>query len=390
MGILVANIVAFGQPFSAYMYPQAWIGETGDPQGWLWIAQFVLIDGKMRALFAMLFGAGLYLFMERAWARGQTRWLQAWRLLVLLGFGLLHYYFFWQGDILSLYGMCGLVALLMLKLSVKRQMGIGVTGYVFGAVLLLALMVPLSYVADSSESDDPGLVEFQEDLEQQKVQTLEREGELAELKREGSFANLAAYRLTERTFDPFVNAWVFVFECVPLMLIGAALYRIGFFSGGVAPADLKKWGWIATIGGGLAFLGIGLWAQSGGFTYYGTLAAFVGWAPVPRLAMALGMAALLVAYSPAWTGWFAKRVRAAGKVAFTNYIGTSVVMMFIFHGWAFGLFGELSRPQLYLATLLGCALMLVWSKPWLDHFRYGPLEWLWRCLTYRQLFALRR
>ena len=60
------------------------------------------------------------------------------------------------------------------------------------------------------------------------------------------------------------------------------------------------------------------------------------------------------------------------------------------HGWALGLFGELNRPQLYLVTALTWVLMLAWSKPWLDRYRYGPLEWLWRCLTYRQLFALKR
>lgn len=149
MGILVANIVAFGQPFSAYLYPAAWIGGSGDPDGWLWIAQFVLIDGKMRVLFTILFGAGMYLFMERAWARGQTRWLQAWRLLVLLAIGLIHFFFVWQGDILAFYGMCGLAVLPLIKLSVNRMLGVGVTAYFVGALLLAAVMGPLGYIADT-------------------------------------------------------------------------------------------------------------------------------------------------------------------------------------------------------------------------------------------------
>lgn len=390
MGILFANIVAFGQPFSAYMYPTAWLGESGDPDGWLWVAQFVLIDGKMRALFTVLFGAGLYLFMERAWARGQTLWLQTWRLVVLLAFGLLHFFLLWRGDILALYGMCGLLVVPMLRLSVKRQLGIGATAYVFGAALFLAMMASLSFVADTGPHDDPGLVEFQEGLVTSKNETLGEDAEVTKLKQDGSFTDLVAHRLKENTFDPFVGVWFLLLECVPLMLIGAALYRSGFFSGSVEPNELKKWGWRGVTGGGLASLGIALWVKSGGFTYYGTLAAFVGWAPIPRIAMGLGMAALLVAYSPAWTGWFAIRVRAAGRTAFTNYLGTSVVMLFVMHGWALGLFGELNRPQLYLVTLLTCGLMLAWSKPWLDRYRYGPLEWLWRCLTYRQMFANKR
>jgi uncharacterized protein len=153
---------------------------------------------------------------------------------------------------------------------------------------------------------------------------------------------------------------------------------------------MKLWGWAGLLLGGLVHLGIGLVMQDGGFTYYGTLAAFVGWAPLPRLAMTLGLAALLVAYSPGWTGWLAERVRAAGRAAFTNYLGTSIVMLFIMHGWALGLFGQLNRPELYLLTLAMWMLMLAWSKPWLERHRYGPLEWLWRCLTYRKAFPLKR
>ena len=65
-------------------------------------------------------------------------------------------------------------------------------------------------------------------------------------------------------------------------------------------------------------------------------------------------------------------------------------MMLIFYPWAGGLWGELTRPELYLVVALGWAVMLGWSKPWLARFRYGPLEWLWRCLTYGRLFPLRK
>ncbi|UAB79661.1 DUF418 domain-containing protein [Erythrobacter sp. SCSIO 43205] len=390
MGILVANIVAFGQPFSAYTYPSAWIGGSGDPDGWLWIAQFVLIDGKMRVLFTLLFGAGVYLFMERAWGRGQTRWLQAWRLLILLAIGLIHFFFLWQGDILALYGMCGLGVLPLLKLSLKRMMGIGVTAYVVGALILGAIMAPLGFMADSPARGEAGMVEFQDALATGKAQTLEKDAALSKLKLEGSYGEIVAHKLSENTFDPFINAWLIVFECIPMMLIGMALYRMGFFSGGVPPSDLKKWGWIGLLIGALGNLAIALYVQGAGFSYYSTISAFFGLSPFPRAIMALGIAALLVAYSPAWSGWLAVRIRAAGRAAFTNYLGTSVVMVFLMHGWALGLYGELSRPELYLVVLACWAVMLAWSKPWLERYRYGPLEWLWRCLTYRQVFPLKR
>jgi uncharacterized protein len=111
MGILAGNIVAFGQPFDAYMYPAAFKVDAGDPGGWMWIVQFILIDGKMRGLFTLLFGAGMYLFMEKAWARGATRKLQAWRLAILMAFGMIHFFFIWPGDILFYYALFGFIAL---------------------------------------------------------------------------------------------------------------------------------------------------------------------------------------------------------------------------------------------------------------------------------------
>ena len=77
-------------------------------------------------------------------------------------------------------------------------------------------------------------------------------------------------------------------------------------------------------------------------------------------------------------------------MAFSNYLGTSILMLFVFHGFALGLYGELTRPQLYIVMVVAWIIMLAWSKAWLSAFRFGPLEWLWRCLTYGKLFPIRR
>ena len=111
---------------------------------------------------------------------------------------------------------------------------------------------------------------------------------------------------------------------------------------------------------------------------------------LPRLPVVLGLAAVLAVVGARASGWLAERVSAAGRAAFTNYLGTSVLMLFVFHGWGGGLFGALGRTELYLVMAANWLVMLAWSKPWLDRFRFGPLEWLWRCLTYWRLFPLRR
>ncbi|MBA3862408.1 MAG: hypothetical protein C0517_00505 [Erythrobacter sp.] len=391
MGILAANIIAFGQPFEAYMYPSAFLTDPGDPNGWMWIAQFVAIDGKMRGLFTLLFGAGIYLFMEKAWARGATRGLQAWRLAILMVFGMVHFFFIWPGDILFYYALFGFVVLACLKWSIKTQLWVGLAGYMLGVLIYAAMFTTTWAIADTSFGEiSPELAEARAGMVAGIDETLARGDVPNAAIAAGDYGTLVMHRLTEQWSEPLNNAMLFGLETLPLMLIGVALYRLGFFNGAIGRAKLLRWGWICVIAGGLAHLAIGLVIQAGGFTFYGTLAAYIGWSPLPRLWMILGLAALLVAYAPSATGWLGERIRAAGRAAFTNYLGTSILMMLVFHGWALGLFGELNRPQLYIVVLLAWAVMLAWSKPWLDRFRYGPLEWFWRSLTYRTVFPLRK
>jgi len=170
-----------------------------------------------------------------------------------------------------------------------------------------------------------------------------------------------------------------------------ALYRLGLFEGGVDRRKLRRWAWIGVVGGALLTLPLGLWAMAAGFPLMLTQFVFNGAPALFHLAMVLGLVALLSLWAPrAAATWLGSRFVAAGRTAFSNYIGSSLVMMLVFQGWAGGLYGELHRGGLLLIVLATWVLMLAWSKPWLSRYRYGPLEWLWRCLTYRQRFALRR
>lgn len=390
MGILGANIIAFGQPFSAYIFPEAFLVPVNDPGGWLWIAQLVLVDGKMRGLFSLLFGAGMYLFMEKAWEKGLDRRLQFKRLCWLLVFGLIHFFFIWRGDILTLYAIVGMFALLCLRWSAKTQLVVGLLGYLVGAIMFASMMVPMYFIAETPMGEQAIYAETRAGAEEQKQHTLEDDGIDDGFKISGDYAGLTVHRFETHWFDPFGGVLMFFLETFPLMLLGIALYRFGLFSGGMDPGRMRLWGWLGVLAGGACHVAIGLWVKTTGFTYWGTLAGFMGLAMLPRLAMVLGLAALLALYGARATGWLGQRVSAAGRTAFSNYLGTSVVMLFVFHGWALGLYGKLDRPQLYLVVALTWIMMLLWSKLWLARFRYGPLEWLWRCLTYGRIFPLRR
>jgi uncharacterized protein len=180
-------------------------------------------------------------------------------------------------------------------------------------------------------------------------------------------------------------------ETLPLMWLGMALYKTGFLTGALDSAVYRRWA-VRLVPAGLALsllIGLAVW-QLG----LGVIAAFNGllaWSLIPRLMLTVGYAALLVlaVRALADTALLA-RVAAAGQAAFTNYLGTSIVMTTIFYGYGLGLFGTVSRAQLWLFMLGGWALMLLWSKPWLARYRYGPLEWLWRSLARAQVQPMRR
>ncbi|MXP31509.1 DUF418 domain-containing protein [Erythrobacter jejuensis] len=391
MGILAANIVAFGQPFSAYMYPDAFTVPHSATEDWLWVGQFVLIDSKMRGLFSLLFGAGMMLFMEKAWARGATRWLQARRLFWLGLFGLIHYFLIWRGDILFSYACCGMLALLFLKVSAKWQLRLGILGYLLGAVMYGSMMGFL-YMASETDAarSDPQMAEMVTQLETDKQDQLADGVIQTELISSGDYPGWVNHMWVEHASDLGFFIFLWLFETLPLMLMGMALYRMGLFSGGFDPTKQRMWGWAGVLSGGALSLWLALWIKGEGLTFYGTQSAMVGFSFLPRVFMILGLAALLALYGPKAVGWLGERISYAGRAAFTNYLGTSIVMLFVFHGWALGLFGKLGRIELYGVMLLAWALMLLWSKPWLERFRYGPLEYLWRCLTYMRVFPLRK
>src|SRR5690606_32628768 len=134
LGILFANITAFGHPMLAYFWPAALPGGGTEADGWVWLFQFVFVDGKFRGLFTLLFGAGMYLFMERVWARGGSQGVQGRRLFWLMLFGLAHFYLLFVGDILFLYAVSGFAALVALRWAAGTQLWVGLLWYVAGSM----------------------------------------------------------------------------------------------------------------------------------------------------------------------------------------------------------------------------------------------------------------
>lgn len=382
LGILGANIIAFGQPFVAYYWPGGFATPPRASDPWLWAAQAILIDGKMRGLFTLLFGAGLALFADRSAARGASGLLQVRRLAWLFVFGLAHYYLAWRGDILTLYALCGLFALVAVRWSAIQQFALGGMLYLFGAVASAAT-IGAAYGAGDG---DPASGNLAASVASQQTDGAAEIAAAAS----GLWVDYVAHAVIEHRWQWFDSLLFSFLETVPLMLIGMGMYRAGVFSARFDATRQLRWG-SAAVGLGMVLTAlVAASAVIGGLSYAATLFAVEGAGAVARIPMVLGLAVLLAAYGARAKGWLGDRLVAAGRMAFSNYLGTSLLMLFVFQAPGLRLFGQFDRPALYGVMLAGWVLMLAWSAPWLARYRYGPLEWLWRCLTYGRWFPLRR
>jgi uncharacterized protein len=137
--------------------------------------------------------------------------------------------------------------------------------------------------------------------------------------------------------------------------------------------------------------GLAAWMIMARYDRITALAIFFFWGAIPRMMLTIGYAAALILIIQRYHEHpMLTHVAAAGRAAFSNYLGTSIVMTTIFYGYGFGLFGHVGRAGLWVFVLGAWAVMLFWSKPWLMKFHYGPLEWLWRSLARGQMQTMQR
>ncbi|MGJ3625904.1 DUF418 domain-containing protein [Sphingomonas sp. MMS24-JH45] len=375
MGILLANIVAFGLPEAAYFSPLAWGGSTGADRV-AWFFNFVLVEGRMRGLFSLLFGASMLLVIERAEAAGGSgATVHLSRMFWLFVIGCVHLYFFWWGDILAHYALIGAVAFLFHRLGVR-------TLVLLAAAALLSSMVQgaggaLALFASAPRATPAQVAVWDGFAYGFGVPPAAHlAAEIAALR--GGFVDGLAWRWAV-VLDPLRFAQFVGPETLSAMLLGMAAWRSGFLTGGwprrrYVAVSISRIG-AATLGYGV----MGALTMARGFR--SALFVFLGMNLVSapfRLAGTLGYAALLVLLLH---GRETGALAAVGRMAFSNYLGTTMLMDLVFCGWGLGMFARLDRASLYLLVPPVWALMLWWSPWWLRRYAYGPLEWAWRSLA---------
>ncbi len=364
LGILLVNINVFALPLEDADAPYG-LGYRGPIDAVTFAGVGIAAQGKFMSLFALLFGAGVTLMVDRRRQRGEpTAGLHYRRIAALAGLGFIHGLFIWFGDILLPYALCGalLYPLLLLPPKWATRAALIAWAVALAGALLFGLLI---FWLESFSTEAESAAIFADEVE------LMRGGLLDVM--EVRFV----YWLVFMVLFPFLTLpWV-----TALMLTGAVALRGGWVTGQRPPADYRR---LLAVG-----LAIGLPVAA--------LRILVSFTADPAVAEALWMPLNLIDAAALAAAWLAlvmlacrlevlgraRRVLAAvGRMALTNYLAQSVLCTLLFYGYGLGLFASLSRTALLMVVLGVWTVQLLWSPWWLARRPRGPIEAAWRRVTY--------
>lgn len=376
LGILAVNAIYFAAPWQTALDPTLPpIAITG-ATAWTWALMHVLFEYKFITLFSLLFGASLVMVGGEGDDRARGAVLVR-RLLWLLLFGLIHALAIWYGDILVVYALTGLIVMTARSWHPRALIVAGVALYL--AALVLQHMLAL--VWDAVPPDQAGAIRAQ----MAAIFTPPPE-ELARVQAAYQGGFIAALQQNVSTWLSFMSNGLLslMVRTAGVMLIGMALFKLGFLSGR-APA----WLYLVSVMLGAGALGVIGWQASINYAarFEVMHMATVGLLPNAALSIfvAIAYASACILLVKVGVRLLTRPLAAVGRMAFSNYIAQSLIMTTLFwSGRGFGLYGEVDRIGLWAIVLAVWALQLIWSPLWLRRFEMGPLEWVWRRLSYAQ------
>lgn len=364
LGIFIMNMPSFSQSLFAQT-----------EGGWVTALRDLLVGGKFNALFALLFGIGFALQLKRLeasepWRAGRI-YLR--RLVVLMVLGLLHASWFWSGDVLFVYSVLGLGLLLLRRASDRLLVGLIVAGLLFpafAAYLRAWLMSP--------ETEAGAMLEYQD---------LEASNNLAF--GSGSFADAAREnrRMLVWAYSSPLGLWsmaAFYVQMGTPLLLGYLVGRRGWVSRLAELEPQMRRLRIAALAIGLAasltFMAAGAETQEP--TWPSALLNLLQTLGRLGLMLFYALTLALLAQQPGWRQRLAP-LAATGRMPLTNYLLQTALATFIFHGWGLGHWGRAdTAAQIGLALALFTLVQVPLSVAWLRRFEQGPLEYLWRLMTY--------
>ena len=404
-GILLMNIFGFGYGIGGteYIDPATRVGADY----WTWFVMIFALEGTQRTLFSLLFGAGVIILTSRMEERGAglfTADIFYRRNIWLIAFGMIHaYLLLWDGDILYYYGIVALFLFPLRNMSPRNLILASLAAF-------LAMSLVNNYDKKEAFDDFTAYTEAQEilagggELDEEQEGAVEKWEEAVkdhvadeEKIQEDIDNHTGSYWKTFMHHVPYLteghgnDMYIYMFlDGFSVMVLGMALFKLGFLT--LQRPSSDYW-FMALIGYGVG-LSVSWWEVNHIVSNnFDMLAMAETWPTydMGRLGNGLGHLGLLLLFVRSGAlGWLQKGLAAVGRMALTNYIMHSVIAMFVFLGVGFGLYGQFSRIELYYVVLAIVVFQLIISPIWLKYFRFGPLEWIWRSLTYMKRPQLRR
>lgn len=360
-GVLTVNLL---MGFRVSLFAQFVPGNTPvGLDGWIERAVESAFELKAFALFSLLFGVGLAIQFERLQRTARPTWFLFRRMVALLGFGLLHLVFVWNGDILTEYAIAGLLVLAWMR---APQWMLAASSAV--SLLLYAIAPLLSHIF---VWPDPAQLTAAVETAQRFYPTC-------------SLATCWHQNLRELPLVWPLHTFIFP-RTFGLFLLGMWLWR----SGAIGQMGQRRALLLTTAA---ACLALGSW-----LTHAANEGTFVGVTWLADLVAAMGPVVLAIGYA-ASLAWLALRNAGArwlmplahvGRTAFSNYIAQSLIFGTIFFGYGLGAFGRVSVASAFGLGVAVYSLQAGASTLWLSRYRFGPLEWLWRVLMYGKAQPIR-
>ncbi|MEC0211294.1 DUF418 domain-containing protein [Paenibacillus ehimensis] len=373
LGILIVNMQVFSYPviYVSELKLNWWEG-MWDRMAEAFIA-FVAQD-KSRPMFSFLFGLGFMIFVQRAEQKGgRPLALFARRLLVLLGIGLIHAYFIWFGDILVTYAVLGFF-LIFFRGRAPRTL----LRWACGLLLVPAVLLTAAGLLEGPGIfGDPQLKAAAPALIEQSLQAY-GQGSWKDIFAQNSFdwqIALAGYL----TLSPVLFA---------MFLLGAYAGKTGVFQHVAEHRKRVQKVWIGSLALGLPLLLPALMFEKSEPAY--KFVEFIGlWLTGPVMSLFYICSILLLAQIPLWRRLLAP-LQAVGRMAATNYLGQSVVCTWIFYSYGLGLYGQVGPAGGLAIAAAVFGAQVLFSNLWLKRYRFGPVEWIWRTLTYGRMSPIRK
>lgn len=379
LGILLVNMLLFMAPLLyVNLAITPWWTKTGDIMADYFITIFA--EGKFYTIFSFLFGYGFYIFMMRAREKGRpVVKLYLRRILVLLLIGIMHITLLWWGDILHFYAVIGVFLLLFRNKNEKTLL-------IWSAILIIIPIVIVGgFIALAAAVDGQDIVGY--DL----AQHLEKQAQISlQVYSQGSFTEILQQRLSDFSFV-LGNMFVMSPQVMAMFLLGTYAARQRLIQDINVNGPLLRKVWLCSLIVGIPFIFLqftgkynllGMSFMVSQFNYLtGTV---IGGAAFCFLYITT---IIFILQKPGWFGILAP-LGDVGRMALTNYLLQSVIATTVFYGYGLGLFGRVGPAWGIVLTILIFTLQVYFSRYWMKKYHFGPMEWLWRTLTYGKLQPL--